>query len=268
MLIPRKVQSYYHSLVVREYNELSTGEIDFFNLIKKDIETVVDVGARTDTFYATSTSEFGVKRKVYMFEANPVFSRKLASKTPSLGVDNFIFNIAIGKEHDYLHYFYDTQSFVERSNVGNISKHKSIQPIEIRTLDSFSDTIEKIDFLKTDIEEMDFYALLGAKKTLPSIKFIQFELGLGMPYRGRSVKNSDYWELLASNFDLFILRDANPIWSAYPELPLLVNLDKNAKLAITILQKLGYGFNIVGINRKIQVSDIVTQNIGSLSDLE
>jgi FkbM family methyltransferase len=252
---------------VKEHNELSSGEIDFFNIIKDDIETVVDVGARTDTFYAKSPSKLGVNRSVFMFEANPAFAKKLASLTPSLGQSNFVFNIAIGKEHGHLHYFYDTQSFVKISNVGNVSKHKSIKPIEVRTLDSFSETISKIDFLKTDIEEMDFFALLGAKSTLPRIQYIQFELGLGMQYKGRTVQNSDYWDLLEPTFNLFILRDSNPVWNTYPNLPLLVTLDSNSKIIISILQSLGYGFNIVAINKKTRVSDALSRSIGHISDL-
>lgn len=62
----------------------------------------------------------------------------------------------------------------------------------MRTIDSFSETIPQIDFLKTDIEEMDFYAFLGAKRALAKVHFVPFELGLGMPHLGRKVENSDY----------------------------------------------------------------------------
>jgi FkbM family methyltransferase len=253
------------SKVVREYNELSSGEKDFFRLIVGQVKSIVDIGARTDTFYATYPAEDGVKRRVFMFEANPAFVSKLMTLTPSLGKDNYILNVAIGKEPGSLYYFYDTQSFVAKSSVGNVSKFKSTKPIEVRTLDSFSEIISNIDFLKTDIEEMDFYALLGASSFLPKIHFIQFELGLGMPHLGRTVENSDYWELLDSSFDLFILRDeANPIWKTYPNLPLLLVLDQGAKILVNILQNLGYGFNIIGINRSLGMPESLLNNIGHL----
>lgn len=262
-IIPNQIFSFYLSRVVGKYNELSSGEKDFFGLIESHVTSIVDVGARTDTFYATYPGETQIKRKVFMFEANPAFVSKLRTITPSVDQNNFIFNVAIGKEPGSLYYFYDTQSFIEKSNVGNISKYKSAKPIEVRTLDSYSEIIQDIDFLKTDIEEMDFYALLGARTFLPKIKFIQFELGLGILYLDRTVENSDYWELLEPSFDLFILRDeANPIWKDSPNLSLLLTLDREAKIVVNILQKLGYGFNIVGINRKFKIPQTIFSNIG------
>jgi len=264
-VVPNRILSFYLSKIVLEYNELSSGEKDFFRLIEGQVKSVVDIGARTDTFYATYPSADGIKRKVFMFEANPAFVAKLTTLTPSIGEDNFIFNVAIGREPGSLYYFYDTQSFVSKSNVGNVSKFKSTKPIEVRTLDSFSGIISTIDFLKSDIEEMDFYALLGASLFLPKIRFIQFELGLGMPHLGRFVENSDYWELLDSSFDLFILRDeANPIWKTFPNLPLLLTLDQEAKILVSILQKIGYGFNIIGINKSFGIPEPLFNNIGQL----
>lgn len=265
-IIPNQIFSLLLSRVVEEYNELSQGEKDFFGLIESHVTSIVDVGARTDTFYATYPSSYGIKRKVFMFEANPVFVSKLRAITPSIDQNNFIFNVAIGKEPGNLYYYYDTQSFIKKSNVGNISKYKSAKPIEVRTLDSYSEIIPDIDFLKTDIEEMDFYALLGASTVLPKIRFIQFELGLGMPYLDRTVYNSDYWELLEPSFDLFILKDeANPIYKAIPNLSLLLTLNSEAKLVINILQKLGYGFNIVGINREYKIPQAILSNIGEIN---
>jgi FkbM family methyltransferase len=265
MAIPNRIFSLYMANVVREYNELSSGEKDFFQLIEGQVKSIVDIGARTDTFYATYPHADGAKRRVFMFEANPAFVKKLRTLTPSLGKDNFVFDVAIGKEPGNLYYFYDTQSFVAKSSVGNVSKFRSTKPIEVRTLDSYTGIISNIDFLKTDIEEMDFYALLGASSFLPEIHFIQFELGLGMPHQGRTVENLDYWELLDSSFDLFILKDeANPIWKTFPSLPLLLTLNQEAKILVSILQKLGYGFNIIGINKGFGIPESLLNNIGSL----
>ena len=69
-IIPNQIFSLLLSRVVEEYNELSQGEKDFFGLIESHVNSIVDVGARTDTFYATYPSSQGIKRKVFMFEAN------------------------------------------------------------------------------------------------------------------------------------------------------------------------------------------------------
>jgi FkbM family methyltransferase len=265
VIIPNRLFSFFFSRVVGEYNQLSSGEKIFFELIESHVTSIVDIGARTDTFYANYPSSNGIHRKVFMFEANPAFASRLRKITTSIDENNFVFNIAIGKEPGSLYYFYDTQSFIEKSNVGNISKYKSAKPIDVRTLDSYSGVIHEIDFLKTDIEEMDFYALLGASSFLPKIKFIQFELGLGIPYLDRTVENTDYWELLEPSFDLFILRDeANPIWKAFPKQSLLLALNQEAKILVQILQVLGHGFNIVGINRNFKIPQSILSNMGNL----
>lgn len=228
------------------------------------MRTIIDVGPRTDPFYALHKPSSGLKRSVYMFEANPAFAKALSTKIPSLNVTNFVFNVAIGKEATHMYYYYDSQSFVEESRVGNKSKLKSRKQIEVRTIDSYESEIHDCDFYKSDIEEMDFYALLGAKKTLASVHFLQFELGLGMPLQNREVENSDYWNLLEPDFHLFVLKDANPIWGAFGELPLLLELNATTKMIIEILQYPGYGFNIVGINRAKGIPKILQEKIGAL----
>ena len=110
-----------------------------------------------------------------------------------------------------------------------------------------------------------WFAQLGARNTLPSVHFLQFELGLGMPYQNRIVKNSDYWELLEPSFHLFILKDRNPIWGAFPNLLLLLELNPTSKLIIEILQNTGVGFNIFGINRSKGIPDTLRDQISSVS---
>jgi FkbM family methyltransferase len=265
LLIPNQILSIYYSRQVRKYNELSTGEKEFFSLIKDSLKSVVDVGARTDTFYASVYFNAGETCDVHMFEANPAFAKKLIEITPSLNKNSFVYNCAIGKEPGKLYYYYDSQSFILKSNMGNVSRYKSNSPIEVRTIDSFSEEIKQIDFLKTDIEEMDFYALLGAKNTLPKVHFIQFELGLGMSYLNRKVTNTDYWDLLETDFDLYVLRDeANPIWKANHSLPLLLRLTIDVKIVIEILQVTGVGFNIVGINKLKETPGSLKAFMGTL----
>lgn len=199
-----------------------------------------------------------------MFEPNPVFAKELRRKTQDSGDRVEILNLAIGSEETELHYYYDTQSFVSVSNVGTISKYRSTKPIPVVTLNEFFRDEIQIDFLKTDIEEMDYFALLGASNLLPNISFLQFELGLGLPLGDIHVQNSHYWSLLEPHFDLYLLRDENPIWKTYPDLPLLLVLDSKLKMTIEILQSTGTGFNIVGINRNQSADKLLDNVTGSL----
>ena len=125
LLTPDKILSIYYSRHVKQFNQLTTGERDFFSLIMGLLESVVDIGARTDTFYASAYSKAGETCDVHMFEANPAFAKKLMDTVPSLNKNSFVYNCAIGKEPGKLYYYYDSQSFVLKSNMGNISRYKS-----------------------------------------------------------------------------------------------------------------------------------------------
>ena len=202
-----------------------------------------------------------------MFEANPFFSKVLKKKLESAPVhgDFKVFSCGIGAEESELYYFHDTQSFLKESNMGNVSKVRSFKPIKVVPLNRFAEELRECDFLKTDIEEMDFFALLGASKILANVHFIQFELGIGADFNDRKVMNEDYYSLLEADFDLFVLRDNNPIWEAFPTLPLLITLNSGTKLLLKILQSSGVGFNIVGINKKKLFPEFLVPEISLLS---
>lgn len=268
-LIPTSIKRYLKSRSVGHHPELTSGEKDFFNLISGNVRTVVDVGARTDIFYSKTLEKLAKDSSVYMFEANPVFAQKLLAKTSILKQRNIVIDKAIGSEVGELTYFYDTQSFIAGSNVGTVSKLKSRKPISVTTLDLYFKDLGDIDFLKTDIEEMDFHALLGASEILRKVKFLQFELGIGAELKeGKTVSNRMYWELLENEFHLFILKDTNPIWQRWPRLPLLLCLDTNSKLIIEVLQKTGAGFNIVGVRKGIGLESLFREESISIAEYE
>lgn len=112
--IPDALLSFIYSRIVCEYNELSAGEKDFFLNIKPYVHCIVDVGARTDTFYSNSNTDENNGYKCFMFEANPAFAKRLESLT-QINKNSFVYNCAIGKEPGNLFYYYDSQSFVSKS---------------------------------------------------------------------------------------------------------------------------------------------------------
>lgn len=263
--LPMPLKRLYYSRKRHDFNQLSSGEIEFFELISPLVKNIVDVGPRTDTYYSEFVSRTALPGiNIFLIEANPIFAKTLKEKLEKIDGNNFVLNVGVGLEPSKMFYFFDTQSFVLESHVGNSSKVKSKERIEICTLDSFVDLIEFCDFYKSDIEEMDFYALLGGQILLKNVHFIQFELGLGMPFSGRKVENQDYWDLLEPNFYLYLLKDENPVWKTLPNLPLLLELDDSLKQIISILQGAGYGFNIVGVNKDKGVPLHLEKRISSL----
>ena len=75
---------------------------------------------------------------------------------------------------------------------------------------SYLKKIRRIDFLKTDIEQYDYFTLTRLKRYFKNLKFIQFELGLGAKLIFESQKKcfqyigiKHYLNLLKKNFVLF-----------------------------------------------------------------
>jgi len=264
--LPMRLKRYLFLKRIADFNPLSSGEMEFFMNILPLVKGVIDVGARVDIFYSTQITNSGAPdRKTFLFEANPIFASELTTELVAIKDNNYVFNVGIGREETDMYYFYDTQSFVAESKVGNSSQVRSRKKIKVMRLDNWIDDLGDSNFLKSDIEEMDFYCLLGAGHVLSNIHFLQFELGLGMPFNEGFVENQDYYQLLEPNFHLFILRDeANPIFKTFPALPLLLTLNTNSKLLIPILQSTGVGFNIVGIHKQKGIPHSLEACIGTL----
>ena len=92
---------------------------------------------------------------------------------------------------------------------------KLASKLKMVRLDSYfkQKMISSIDFIKTDIEEYDYLALVGCGDLLLNTKFIQFELGTGAPINGGVVGNKEYFNMFGNDFNLYILHDENhPIW--------------------------------------------------------
>jgi FkbM family methyltransferase len=266
LFLPLPVKRYLKNRTAGSHQELTSGEKDFFHLVKGFVSTVVDVGARTDTFYSEVLEEAEKECSIYLFEANPVFVRRLKEKIQDFSQSNIVVDHAVGSKVGELFYYFDTQSFIASSNVGTVSKLKSKKPIPVTTLDLYFGNTKSVDFLKTDIEEMDFHALLGARELLKKIKFLQFELGIGAMVDDQIVSNETYWALLEDEFHLFILKDTNPIWQRWPHLPLLLRLDIHTKLILEVLQKTGAGFNIVGVRKGIDLDYLFKGEYSSIHE--
>jgi len=151
-----------------------------FKKIYPHCKIVFDVGARFDVDYIEISK--GNQIEYHLFEINPIFFEKLKKK---LGLFNntekiTANNIGIGDRAGFFDYCEKTQSLFNRLT----NEPKSLEQLKklpVITLHSYLKykKIKRIDFLKTDIECYDYFALRGLKSYLKKIKFIQFELGLG-----------------------------------------------------------------------------------------
>lgn len=235
-----------------------------FKKIYPHCKIVFDVGARFDVDYIEISK--GNQIEYHLFEINPFFFEKLKKKLSLFNNTERIIanNIGIGDRAGFLDYFVKTQSLFKRPTDGPRSLVK-LKKLPIITLHSYlkKSKIKRIDFLKTDIEYYDYFALLGLKSYLKKIKFIQFELGLGAKLNNRGSKKhlkyvgiESYLNLLKKNFVLYFLKDENnPIWKkSNLKNKDLILFNKKDISNIIKFNKVGIGFNIFAISKKINIS--------------
>ncbi len=237
--------------------------IEFIYQNFQQCKVIVDVGARYDVNYLLISQ--GRRIKYYLFEANPKSYKKLITNLSIFSEDITVENLAVSDKPGLSNYFEETQSIVK-----NTLHTKSINPpsaiIEMVRLDDYfaKKNIYQIDFLKTDIEMNDYFALLGLGKLLHNTLYLQIELGIDAEFEDRFVTNSDYYELLEPIFDLYICKDENlSLWSHFGITSDLIKLDYRAKDFIMYAQKNGEGFNIFGVNKTIKsnLSDLKIDNL-------
>jgi len=235
-----------------------------FKKIYPHCKIVFDVGARFDVDYIEISK--GNQIEYHLFEINPLFFEKLKKKLSLFNNTERIIanNIGIGDRAGFLDYFVKTQSLFKRPTDEPRSLVK-LKKLPIITLHSYlkKKKIKRIDFLKTDIEYYDYFALLGLKSYLKKIKFIQFELGLGAKLNNRGSKKhlkyvgvEHYLSILKKDFVLYFLKDENnPIWKkSNLKNKDLILFNKKDISNIIKFNKVGIGFNIFAISKKINIS--------------
>jgi beta-1,4-mannosyl-glycoprotein beta-1,4-N-acetylglucosaminyltransferase len=262
--IAKKIKSEYKSFLRRiglyAAPKMLQGELEFFSVIYKKCKVIVDVGARFDTDYIDISKNNNIV--YYLFEANPYFYKKLKNNISKYKELIVAENVAVGDYDREIDYYADSESVLQNTTAVKNSKKRLQKKIRITRLSSYfkEKGIAQIDFLKTDIEEYDYYALIGAGDLLNQCKFIQFELGIGAPLNdgeGGYITNQHYYDLFKENFNLYIIKDENnPIWQSGKINANLIVLDDACKDYITKAQKCGIGFNIACINKKNDISCI------------
>jgi FkbM family methyltransferase len=169
-----------------------TGESDFLKNLSKysDIKTIVDVGANTGE-YAQELRFYFPKATIYAIEPHPKTFKKLSSlaKKEKLRVFNQGLGDHVGKgklwdfaDDAVLKHTQPTSTLAStlKEVIEDLHGQKAqAYEFPMNTLDNFvkQEKIEKIDFLKIDIEGAEISVLHGAKQLLKnkSISFIQFE---------------------------------------------------------------------------------------------
>ena len=172
---------------------------------------VFDVGANVGD-YSAMVHGFIPSARIYAFEPAASVYQQLDGRLSS----NFeAFNFGFSDEEktiDLHSYTVEGQavsliSSIDRRLPTQVLKVEVVdtERIEVRTLDSFcaSEGIERIDFLKLDVEGHEVAVLRGAQAMLDrgAISMIQFEFGPANIYSRTYFYN--FWTMLSDKYDLF-----------------------------------------------------------------
>ena len=244
--------SYFHDQSADD--QFPKTEVQFFNLIKKYVSIVFDVGARDDIDYIKNS--YDASRQFHLFEPVPEFvsncQKQIENLEPSEDINNEIFlnPFGIGSENGVMDYYPNTQSFVFRTHGTNSVSAGLSFPI--KTLDEYcqENKVNNIDFLKIDIEGMEIDVLNGGKDIIQNnTKIIQFEYGLCILDRQIDPDHLVGW-FDKDKFDLFFQGDPrHPYYEKTKKLltPLTEEVYQDVKTDMIN----GAGCNLVAIRKEI-----------------
>lgn len=171
-------------------------EIDAYKwyLENRDIKTVFDVGAASDTIF----HDLDPSLDVHYFEPDSKRFRKLSSKVGKLNITGnaYLNKVGLSSKECYKDLYVSLGSVHKRvpKKIPNIQYDYEI--IKLITLDEYCKEkgIDSIDFLKIDVEGHEFEVLQGAINMLPNIKVIEFEYGA--TYEAAGITLQDVFDIL------------------------------------------------------------------------
>jgi FkbM family methyltransferase len=215
----------------RQGNFNTSGEKAAFLDITRRLKTndslvMFDVGANVGNYSRFIMENSSPGCTLYSFEPSPSTFESLKNNLSSF--KNCIpVNMALGKATGTLDLYYNDINSVHASLIHRDMSHWGTEynldskvTIQTETLDNFcrNNNIDRIDFLKIDVEGFEYNLLLGASGMLSSrkIRFIQFEFGVCAVDGKYFIK--DMFQLLSNDYDIYrILKNGLHHLTAYNE---------------------------------------------------
>jgi len=171
--------SYFSSLDTPYDN----GEYKLIETLNTEFQNVIDAGANIGDWSSYFLSKYPNTNKLIIVEPNPLLKEKLENRfSNNLQVSIVNKALSFSKDSSILSFDQNKHSLgmVSMNSSKTFKKNYEIIKTELVTIDSILNdfSLDNIDFLKLDLEGFDYYALLGARKSLEKkkIKFIQFEI--------------------------------------------------------------------------------------------
>ena len=236
--------------------KVSEGEIKLFKKIHPYVKVLFDVGIREEIHYCEISQ--GSNIEYHFFEIRPRYFKLLKKKLLKFPNEKiFLNNIGIGDKEETKTYYPQSESLIDSmpNKIGNLFKEE----FKLTTLKAYcrENKISKIDFLKTDIEGYDYFALLGLGDMLLDINFIQFEFEIGAPLSNRFVTKKDYINLFKGKFNFFLVFcEHNPMFKGLSEDIILISFDESNLDHLKKIEFTEIGFNVLAIKKSFTTSTL------------
>lgn len=142
------------------------------NIVKEGM-TVLDIGANIGYFSILMANLVGPNGKVYSFEPNPKMFQRLQKNleiNTNLSVQIKINQVAIGEKEGKANFFCPPHGFEGLGGLQDTNRISidNVINVDVITLDKFmkDNNVQKLDFIKLDVEGGEFGVLKGAEDTL------------------------------------------------------------------------------------------------------
>ena len=137
---------------------------------------IIDIGAHIGVFSVYAAQVTGKAGKVYAFEPAPA-TYTLLQQTVTINHEETVieaFPKAVGKENGSITFFVSDVKADNSNSLVNYKDHRPLQGIDVAvtSIDNFvqEKKIQKLDFIKIDVEGAEYDTLRGATNTLNNIR--------------------------------------------------------------------------------------------------
>lgn len=152
---------------------VSEGSYEKFGVVLSPDDFVLDAGANIGMFSVLASSVVGEQGKIFAFEPLKEISDVLEENSAKNNCNNIIIeNKILGEKNKTVEFYYNLDSNYNAASKTLKHDGDKVVSLEQVTLDEYvlKNNIEKIDFIKADIEGAERDLLKGAEETIKRFK--------------------------------------------------------------------------------------------------